>query len=242
MGLRVLVTRPQPGADATSKRLVERGFEPIVLPLTETRALEPKALPDMAAIDAVAVTSASAVRLGPPALLAACRQKPCFVVGNETAAATRKAGLAEPEIGPRDALGLARLVASRLGAGSTVLYLCGKVRLPAFETDLAAAGVKVAAVETYDTVAAGVSVADVAAASGGRPIDAALLHSSESARHLAALVKGAGEILASTRFHCLSPRIAAALEGIAANRITIAARPDEQALLALLGEVCGDTP
>ncbi|RWD19075.1 MAG: uroporphyrinogen-III synthase, partial [Mesorhizobium sp.] len=41
--LRVLVTRPEPGASRTAQRLEEMGFQPILLPLTETVALPAKA-------------------------------------------------------------------------------------------------------------------------------------------------------------------------------------------------------
>ncbi|TJX45058.1 MAG: uroporphyrinogen-III synthase, partial [Mesorhizobium sp.] len=37
--LRVLVTRPEPGASRTARKLEEMGFEPLLLPLTETVAL-----------------------------------------------------------------------------------------------------------------------------------------------------------------------------------------------------------
>ncbi len=39
MARRVLVTRPEPGAARTAKRLVALGFEPVLLPLTQTVAL-----------------------------------------------------------------------------------------------------------------------------------------------------------------------------------------------------------
>lgn len=236
MGRRVLVTRPQPGADATSRRLAALGFEPIVLPLTETSALESAAPPDVAALDAIAVTSANALRFAPRALLAACVKTPCFVVGAETAAVARAAGFADPQVGPGDAGGLARLVVARCGPGARVLYFCGRVRLPAFEAELARAGLAVVAIETYDTVETGVGTGDILAASGGVPIDAVLLHSAESARLIAgiACADAAAGVLAGTRFLCLSPRIAAALEGIEPSRIDIAGNPNEQALLDLL--------
>lgn len=242
MRRRVLVTRPQPGADATSSRLAELGFEPIAIPLTKTRAVAPAALPDIASIDAIAATSANALRFAPGDLIASCVQKPCFVVGEETAAAARNAGFADPQIGPGDAGGLARLVAGRLGAGSRALYLCGKVRLPAFEAALAQAGIVVVAVETYDTRATDIGAGDIVAAAGGRPIDAALLHSAESARRLAALAPDAGGVLGTTRFYCLSPRIAAALEGIDVSRIAVAGNPNEHSLLDRLRGDCGNPP
>lgn len=244
MGRRVLVTRPQPGAEATARMLAAAGFEPIVLPLTETRGVELAELPNGASVDAVAVTSANALRFAPTALLSACAQKPCFVVGTETAAAARKAGFAALDTGPGDAVGLAALVGTRLPAGSRLLYLCGKVRLPAFEAELARAGLLVTAVETYDTRPLGVAAKDLAAAGSGKPIDSVLLHSAESARLLSALLHDtdAGLTLAAARFCCLSSRIAAALDGIDASRIAVARHPSEQALLDLVVAGCGNPP
>ena len=57
---RVLVTRPQPSASRTAGLLEARGFQPILLPLTETVALTVEANAGNAI--AVAVTSANAVR------------------------------------------------------------------------------------------------------------------------------------------------------------------------------------
>ncbi|HHZ09940.1 MAG TPA: uroporphyrinogen-III synthase, partial [Rhizobiales bacterium] len=212
------------------------------LPLTETRAVEPAAVPDVASADAVAVTSANALRLAPDSLLVALVQKPCFVVGRETAAAARGAGFADPHVGPGDALGLARLLVAHHAPGARVLYPCGRLRLPAFESALAHAGLTVIPVETYDTVPCRVGVGDIAAASSGRPIDAALLHSAESARLLAALARDAGALLGATRFYCLSQRVAAALDGIEGFRIAVAGDPNEQALLDTLVAGCGNPP
>ncbi|TIW85650.1 MAG: uroporphyrinogen-III synthase, partial [Mesorhizobium sp.] len=77
--VRVLVTRPQPGASRSAHRLEEIGFQPILLPLTETAALPVAAglVPDDSV--AVAITSANAVRHAPKEIIAPlapsfCRQ------------------------------------------------------------------------------------------------------------------------------------------------------------------------
>ena len=69
--MRILVTRPQPGASRTMRRLQELGFEPLLLPLTETVGLpvDAGAAGDNAV--AVAITSANAVRHAPKGLIAA---------------------------------------------------------------------------------------------------------------------------------------------------------------------------
>src|SRR3954468_16736309 len=78
--MRVLVTRPQPGASRTMRRLRELGFEPLLLPLTETVGLPVGA--DAASDNAVAVaaTSANAVRHAPKELIGALAALPCHAV------------------------------------------------------------------------------------------------------------------------------------------------------------------
>ena len=62
---RVLVTRPEPGATMTARKLELMGFRPVKLPLQEIRPLAvPRgAVPE--GIAAVAVTSANAIRHAP---------------------------------------------------------------------------------------------------------------------------------------------------------------------------------
>src|SRR5262245_13133093 len=91
---RVLVTRPEPGASRTARRLAEQGFEPVVLPLTEIRALPSDHFPDAANVDAVAVTSANAIRHAPRPLISTLAGKPVFAIGGETARAVKNAGFA----------------------------------------------------------------------------------------------------------------------------------------------------
>jgi len=236
MGRRVLVTRPQPGAGATARRLEKLGFEPVMLPLTEIRAMPAGPLPSAAAIDAVAVTSANALRHAPPALIAAFARKPCFAVGDESAAAARKAGFADLFAGPGDAAGLARAILGKIAPGAHILYLCGRVRLSGFEDFLRDRGVNVVALETYDAPEVRYPVENVRSVLGPAPVDAALLHSAKAAALLAelAMLPTLRHLFAGTEFFCLSPRIGAALAGLADGRVFNAGTPDEAALLALL--------
>ena len=172
--VRVLVTRPEPGASRTARRLEARGFQPIVLPLTETAALpvEASAFPAAAAI---AVTSANAVRHAPKELVAALAALPCHAVGKRTAEACRAAGFRSVCEGPGDAEALADAITDEL-AGKVMIYPCGRVRFPAFEERLAAAGVRVRPVETYDTVQLDYGDDDVVARLSGMPVETALLY------------------------------------------------------------------
>jgi len=86
MGGRVLITRPEPGAVQTAKRLRALGWKPVCLPLTEISPL-PAELPAGCKFDAVAIPSANAIRHARPALLRALAGLPVFAVGQRTAEA-----------------------------------------------------------------------------------------------------------------------------------------------------------
>lgn len=231
---RVLVTRPEPGADRTARRLARLGLQPVVLPLTETVAL-PAFVDPASVFDAVALTSAEAIRHASPALLERLSGLSCFAVGARTAKAARSAGFAVVREGPGDAQGLANLVRDAVPAGR-VAYLCGRVRMPDFEEKLRTAGLHVSPVETYDTLRIERGGKDVAAMAASGPIDVVLLYSATAAEGLARLQSnGEGaELFARSDYFCLSHRVAAALAGVAPQNIRIAASPTEDALLALL--------
>lgn len=234
--MRVLVTRPEPGANETAARLQAVGHEAVVLPLTEIRPLPAKAAADAAAAAAVAITSANAVRHAPSALVAELAGKPCYVVGERTAEIARELGFHEAR-SARDVSALAKIVAAQLRPGGSIAYLCGRVRRPEFEAKLAESGIGAAVVETYDTVRRHWPVEAVLEAFGQKPVDAALVYSAAGAEALAALAvePGLARLFARTRFLCLSDRIAEAVEGLAQGRASVSREPTEAALISLLG-------
>ncbi|MEI9404551.1 uroporphyrinogen-III synthase [Mesorhizobium argentiipisi] len=232
--VRVLVTRPEPGASRTARRLEALGFQPVLLPLTETSALPVEASIGGDTV-AVAATSANAVRHAPKALVTALAGLPCHAVGKRTAEACRAAGFFAVTEGPGDAEALANAIAGGL-AGEAIVYLCGRVRFSGFEQRLAAGGVHVQAIETYDTTGVDHDDADVVARLSDRPIDAALLYSAKASLALASLIArpALGHLFEKTEFLALSARVAEPVEEVAGNRVRTASKPEEEALLALL--------
>ncbi|WP_192255975.1 uroporphyrinogen-III synthase [Mesorhizobium silamurunense] len=231
--VRVLVTRPKPGASRTVRRLEAQGFQPVLLPLTETVALPVEASVFSAA--AVAVTSANAVRHAPKKLLAALAALPCHAVGKRTAEACRAAGFLSVAEGPGDAGALADAISGEL-AGKDLAYLCGRVRFPAFEERLATAGVRVRTIETYDTVRLTHTDAEIVTRLSNRPVDAVLLYSARAAEALSPLIRRPAlrDLFEKAAFLALSARVAKALDGVVEQKVRIASQPDEDALLALL--------
>lgn len=238
MGVRrILVTRPQPGADATARRLAALGFEPVAMPLTETRPVDVPEPPDPAGLGAVAATSGAALRHAPAGLLAGLIPLPLFAVGDRTAAIARERGFARVESAGGEASALAALIGRAMPAATGIVYLCGRVRSGALAGRLREAGFAVTPVETYDTLPVEWTPDAAAAVLAGRPVDAALVYSANAATSLARLLArpAAGPLLREARLLCISARAADALPPPHRARAEIARSPDEAALLALLG-------
>lgn len=117
--MRILVVRPQPGADATAARLQALGHEAAVHPLLETRPLA-WALPAQTP-DAVILSSAAAVRHA-GALADAFKHLPAYAVGEATAAAARAAGWADVTAGQGT---MQALLDALAGSARHLLHLAG---------------------------------------------------------------------------------------------------------------------
>lgn len=238
MGVRrILVTRPQPGADATARRLAARGFEPVVMPLTQTQPLDIALPPDGAGFDAVAVTSGAALRHAPAGLLARLEQLPLFAVGARTATVAREMGFAQVETAGGEASALAAHMRRALPAGTRIAYLCGRVRTGALAERLREAGFVVTPLETYDTQPVEWTEETAVAALAGRPVDAALVYSANAAMSLPRLLAlpGTERLLGAAQVLCISARTADALPPSLRAKAQVARTPDEAELLVLLG-------
>lgn len=234
-GLRVLVTRPEPGAARTAATLARRGHVPLTLPLTATAAIDPGPAPEAGAFDAVAVTSQAALRHLPAAWRKAIGHLPLYAVGAATAEAARPDWQGEVVSANGDAAALVDLLSTRI-PHARLLYPCGRTRMPFLEDRLAAAEMTVRAVEVYATRRLAVSPGEVESFIGSGGIDAVLVHSAAGAAALVDFMsQGAvAPLFEHSRLLCISARAARALGGGFDDRIAIAAHPDEAALLALL--------
>lgn len=235
MTRRILVTRPQPEADATARRLSAMGFRPVVLPLTRIEPVAPDVLPDADA-DAVAVTSVNALRHAPPALLASLRGKPLFAVGDTTAAAARAAGFTDVHAAAGTARDLATLIGNRLRQDARILHIAGVERTAGFAEALEERGFGVRVTEVYraDAIAYADDFLEQLAEAG--TFSGALLFSRRAALLLVALAAHAPthEALAGATFYCISQGVAAALAPLSPGKISVAEEPDEDGILRLL--------
>lgn len=217
MSRRLAVLRPEPGNAATASRAEAAGFAVLRLPLF---AVVPLAWtpPDARDHDALVLTSANAVRHA-GAELDRFTALPVIAVGEQTAAATRAAGLAVAAVGTSDAVALSALLAER---GITrALHLGGR--------DHAAVAGVTRAVAVYANEPIAVEPADLAGITG----QVALLHSSRAAQHLAALLDAAAISRADVTLAAFSAAIAAAA-GTGWRAVAVAAVPSDAALFAAI--------
>lgn len=215
--MRLLVLRPQPGADETAARARALGLEPVVAPLFAVRPLE-WTPPDPGAFDAVMLTSASAARMA-AAGLAPFRQLPCYAVGESTAAAAGEAGFADIRVGPDDGAGLLLMMAE--DGIRTAFHACGQDHLAFGHPAVAITRVPVYAAEAVDSLP--VAAGDMLA----------LLHSPRAATLFARL---AGE-KARIDIAAISTKTARAAGG-GWRSVAVSPRPRDQALLELAAELC----
>lgn len=236
--VRVLVTRPQPGASKTADRLSQAGYAPVILPLSQTSALPVDGNLPSGRIDAVIVTSVNALRHAPADLIASLVHHRCFAVGSRTAAAARKAGFRDTVEGPGDAAGLVEVLLATPDV-KNIVYLAGRVRRDVLEPRLTGGGMTIRAIETYDTLPVSYGPDDLELALGDSPIEAVLLYSAKAAEGFSSLLAAPLRHFQfeNTRYFCLSSRIATALDGVCTSRIYTASRPTEDDLLARLAQV-----
>lgn len=237
--MRVLVCRAAAQGEETVRRLAERGYEGISIPLT--RIVDLPSEPPLLAADALIVTSANAV----PALsrrLHRLGHLPTLAVGDRTAEALRKAGMAAVVSASGDARAVADVIARSFPLGSTLLHVAGRDRHPEPSRALTEAGFRVVPWEVYAAEAVARLPAELARELRERRLGTALHYSARSADTLLKLASAAGceaELRALSHV-CLSPEVAQALSPLRADRVSVAAAPTEDALLAALGEAGQD--
>jgi uroporphyrinogen-III synthase len=234
--VRLLLTRAQPDAERTAVALRARGHKPIVAPLF---GIETLSQVDLGAgpWTAFLVTSPNAVRgLADHSHRDDVRGVPVFTAGDRTAQAIRDHGFKSVASAGGNVNDLANLVAARLKPPARLLYLAGEDRAGDLAGLLRAQNFVVDMVVVYRAVAAATLPAAAAAALAGG-IDGVLHFSRRSAETYVNAARASGLLLAALQpaQFCLSPQVAEPLAHAGAAVIRVAARPDQTALIALIG-------
>ena len=227
MSARVLILRPQPGADETAARARTLGLDPVVTPLFVVRPHAWQA-PDPTDFDAVMLTSANAARLGGDALTPFLAM-PCYAVGEATAAAAREAGFRDIRTGSGDGAALVGMMAA---AGvRDVFHPCGEDR-----RELDPAGLHILDTPVYSADAIDrLSPQTETALDEGALV---LLHSPRAAALFSRLRRTGRD---QVRLAAISDA-AAEEAGDGWSAISIAALPRDQALLELAAKLCQTAP
>ncbi|MER2249379.1 uroporphyrinogen-III synthase [Methylorubrum podarium] len=231
--MRIWVSRPEPGAGRTARRLSELGHAPLVAPVL--RIGPGDGPPPSGRFDGLILTSANAAA---PLAGAGLPAAPVFAVGRRTAERAERAGLRSVHCADGDAAALARLVAAHVGSGGSLLHAAGEDRKSEPAASLAAAGYRVTTWTAYAALAEAALPEAAARALAGRdgdaPLAAALHFSRRSAETAGRLCREAdlGGAFRALVHYCLSPDVAAGLVELGVAAHFVAARPSEEALLA----------
>jgi uroporphyrinogen-III synthase len=235
--VRLLVTRAREDGERTAAALRGRGHAVTLAPLLR---LEPVATDfGPGPFAAVLMTSANAARaLAGHARLAELRSVPLYTVGQHSAAAARAVGFAITHSADGDAHDVLGIVARELaGAAHPLLYLAGEDRSVDLAKELGRHGLKVRTAIVYRAAAAERLPVETEQAIAAGEIDGVLHYSRRSAVVFVRCAEAAGlqaRVVALTHF-CLSAQVAAPLAEAGATYIHIAQRPEELALLDLVG-------
>jgi uroporphyrinogen-III synthase len=228
----VLITRPEPGASDTAARVAALGLVPVVAPVLAMRSIE-SVLPSHEAIAAVLLTSSSAIR----GLLGEYHDLPLLTVGDATATRARAAGFRNVLSAGGDANDLAGLAKTQLRPNARpVLLAVGKFQGNRLADDLRAAGFRVLRRVVYSMVPAPALTAPAIAALRAGRVQAVLFFSAETAQHFIHLVHRArvSAALQSVDAISIGQPAAMALGRLNWRRIRVAARPNQDEMLALL--------
>jgi uroporphyrinogen-III synthase len=233
--VRLLVTRPEPDAARTAAALRARGHEVVLAPLLRIELVD-FALPDEP-WSAVVLTSANAARaVAEHPRRAALTAAEAFAVGRHTAEAARAAGFHTVHFADGDKDDLADLLRTRRGeATRPLLYLAGEERAG----DLAAGDTPVLTVITYRAVKVQHFAPEIAAALARRELDGVLHFSTRSAQAYLDCASRAGirEAALAPVHICISRQVGEPLAAAGAAAVRIASRPDEAAMMELVGPV-----
>jgi len=229
---RVLITRPEPGASQTARRLIALGFVPVVAPVLSIIAREVSVPGGVAA---TLLTSRNAIAACPPWL----RDRMVFAVGTATATRAIEAGFSRVFNADGDAIALAKLVADTLSPAD------GNVFLPVAQgqgTELADSlrrqGFHVVRRVAYQAARLPVLPETAATHLRQSQLSAALFFSGETSRHFARLLREAKLIDAVRDVEAvsISERAAVALTSLPWRRISVASKPNQDAMLVLLND------
>jgi uroporphyrinogen-III synthase len=233
-GLHVLVTRPRPDAVALAAELERRGHSVLQQPLLEIE-IDANIPLDLDGAQALLFTSANGVR----AFVARSgrRDLPVYAVGDATAGEARAQEFGAVESAGGAVEDLAALVRGKAEPeGGALLHVSGSAVAGDLSGLLTSDGFAVRREQLYTARTVTRIDAAVRAALSAGTLDAVLFFSPRSATAFANLVQAAeiGDACENLTAVCLSDAVAAALAPNSWRTVTVAARPNQESLIASL--------
>ena len=232
--MRILVTRPLEDGAEIARLLAARGHQALLAPLLEPRFPEGPLLEEGAILDrveAVLATSANGIR----ALRrrTARRDLPIFAVGPQTADEARRADFTDVRSADGDAKALAEATRGWARPGAVLLHVCAEDAPGTLCDQLSASGFTVRRCALYTIEPATHLPPETIAALQARAADAVMFFSPRTARifvQLAQALPTDGLIAL-----CISQATAQVLAPSSFAQIRVAARPNQDEMLALAG-------
>lgn len=235
--MRLLVTRPQPDADALAETLRKHGHDVLVHPLIEI-VLEPENLPSPHQVQALIATSKNGLRaLKESEHFKVALRLPLFSVGNATSAYARELGFSSIRTGPGTGKELVKAIASeRKPEDGPLLHLAGEIVNCDLKQGLEALGFEVLSPTVYRAVAAEVWDRQTLNRMKSRQIDGVILLSPRTALIFSQLVLkyDLSDDISAIKFYCLSTAVAEALDGPGKTQLRIANQPTLEDVLELI--------
>ena len=234
-GARLLLTRPRRDSLALAEVLARHGVDTLIEPMMTIRIDEGARL-DLSGVQAILLTSANGARaLAAAAPDRAARQLPVLAVGCATACAARDAGFDGVTTADGDVDGLAALATARLRPQlGRLVHVAGNVIAGDLAARLRDAGFAAERVPLYDAVATRGLSAPARHALEAQSLAGVALFSPRTARLFAKLVYESGldsTVRALTAF-CLSQTVAEAAATLSWQRVSVAAAPRRESLVA----------
>lgn len=223
-----MVTRPEPGASETARRLRALHRDPIIAPLLHIR---PLALAPFGKVGAVLITSGNAV----PFLPASLHGVPLLAVGHATADRARAAGFMEVASADGDAAALAELTRRTCPPGAALLFATARGQGAPLAAALRAHGFAVHRRAVYAARPAARMPPAATRALRNGSLAAALFLSAETARAFVRLLPPPlHPALAAVDALAIGQPAADALCVLPWRRVRVSAKPTQDSLLALL--------
>jgi uroporphyrinogen-III synthase len=231
-----LITRPAAGAADTASRVAALGFRPVVAPLLTIQALPAtlrSTLPAADRLQAVLIASGNALDNLPTAY----HHLPLLAVGSASADRARHAGFVRVLSADGDAEALAALAATCCDpSGPPLLLAAGRGQSLKLATALRALGFRVIRRAVYAAVPARTLPEAAAKALREGSLRAVTFFSAETAGRFARLLIRAGlrEAVGGIDACAIGVPAATAIQALPWRRVLCAAKPTQDAMLALL--------